>query len=297
MIPVILITGFLGSGKTTFVNYLLEKYPDFKFSVILNEFGDIKLESQFVKSHKKDIIELSNGCMCCVAKSDVPRVIGLILENSPQTQYLIIEASGLSDPDPIHESFNDPRIAGRVALAKIVCIVDAINFLDMKDNYPTIMAQLADADLAIISKVKEAGFEKSLRIQNMLRNMMPLTKVVLFDDSFDPSVIFYPDLNPLVNKKSEEEHHHVHEDFKEYWIIRNNSYSSEDLEKAYSKVPDSVLRSKGIVVSKEGGKILVQYVQGKLELLNGLWSEGENRRTQILFIGKDFDESEIENLF
>ncbi|MCS7092690.1 MAG: GTP-binding protein [Patescibacteria group bacterium] len=299
MILAILITGFLGSGKTTFVNYLLAKYPNIKFSVILNEFGDIKLESQFIKSHKKDVVELANGCMCCIAKSDVPRVISLILENSPQTEYLLIEASGLSDPDPIHESFNDPRVFGKVFLAKVVCIVDALNFLEMKNTHPTIMAQLSDADLAVISKVKEAGIERSNQIQNLIKNLMPLTRVVLFDDSFDSSELFAVKANSLSDdyEKDKNDHHHVHEKFKEYWFVSSNSYSRKDIEDAYKNLPESVLRSKGIVVSRDGKKILIQYVKGKLELLEASWSEDEEKKTQILFIGKDFDEKEMEKLF
>lgn len=102
--PVLLVTGFLGSGKTTFLNWLIQTHPNIKISLILNEFGDVKLESQFIKEHEGgEVIELANGCMCCVANSDIPRIVRLILENAPHTEYIVIEASGLSDPDPIRE--------------------------------------------------------------------------------------------------------------------------------------------------------------------------------------------------
>lgn len=296
MVPVILITGFLGSGKTTFVNYLLQKFPDYKFSVILNEFGDIKLESQFIKSHKKDIIELANGCMCCVAKSDVPRVIDLILEKSPKTQYLLIEASGLSDPDPVHESFNNPRISRKVFLSKTVCIVDALNFLETKDIHRTIMAQLADSDIAIISKVDEGGREKGELVQSMIKNMMPLTEVVLFDKEFDPKILF-SDKPSISTKSNNEDHHHIHEEFQEDWLVMDRPLSLNEVQDAFQKVPEEVHRAKGIVLIKNDKKVLIQYVAGRLELIPSTWLQDEEHKTQILFIGKDFSHEDIVNVF
>src|SRR3989344_8256016 len=111
----------------TFLNWLIHTHADQRISIILNEFGDVKLESQFVEEKDAFITELASGCMCCVAKSDIPHVIYLILDKSPQTEYILIEASGLSDPTPIHAALSGPELSDVIFFDKTIAIIDAIN--------------------------------------------------------------------------------------------------------------------------------------------------------------------------
>mgnify|MGYP005852950931 CR=1 FL=1 len=135
IIPVTLITGFLGSGKTTLINRILQMRPKTKISVILNEFGDVSLESQFVKGHEGDIFELSNGCMCCVAQEDFVRVVRWILDQKPETEHVLIEASGSSDPLPVISTFRESDVADKIQLTTVACVLDAENFFESKEKY------------------------------------------------------------------------------------------------------------------------------------------------------------------
>lgn len=189
VIPVTLITGFLGSGKTTLINHILAERPEMKISVVLNEFGDTKLESQFIKGHKGDIFELSNGCMCCVAQEDFVRVVRWILEEKPETEYVLIEASGASDPLPVISTFRESDIADKIQLSTVACVVDAVNFFSAKEKYRTVLVQLSNSDMALISKGKEAGEDEVKKVEGFVRQFVPRMWVGRIDESLPVDLI------------------------------------------------------------------------------------------------------------
>ena len=179
-VPVLLITGFLGSGKTTFINWILKERPNDNISIILNEYGSIQLESQFLETRPFGVVsELANGCMCCVAKDDIPRVIEYILEKAPHTSQIIIEASGLSDPDPVALALQEGRLIESIRLDTIVAIIDAVNFEDHKKKFPIVMSQVADADLLVLSKATEISKDQETTLVDHLRSIGLNTKVLV----------------------------------------------------------------------------------------------------------------------
>src|SRR5690606_3667898 len=126
---------------------------DKQISILLNEFGDINLESQFIERGDITTVELSNGCMCCVAKSDVPRSIRYILDNSPQTEYILIEASGLSEPGPIMSNLTNSDISDRVEVEALVCIVDPTSYIKDSKDHQVVDQQIMDSDIIVLSKL------------------------------------------------------------------------------------------------------------------------------------------------
>jgi G3E family GTPase len=293
-IPVILVTGFLGAGKTTFLNWLINTHPDVKISLILNEFGDVKLESQFIEKDGGGLVtELANGCMCCVAKSDIPRVVDYILENSPQTQYIVIEASGLSDPDPIHDALRNSALIKKIRLDSVVCIVDADNFEKTRDEYPIVMSQVGDADTIILSKIKEAGEETTLRVRSFIEGIGIGTKVILWNDDLIPNLFLNPKTNSEVKKAEPEvhDHHHEHEKYDEYWFKSGRQIEVSKFIKVMKNLPANIVRSKGYI-NYEGNKIMIQYVAGKLETFGTEW-EDEAPNSAVLFLGKDLDKDSL----
>jgi G3E family GTPase len=103
--PVTIITGFLGSGKTTLLNHILNNRQDLKVAVLVNEFGDIDIDSQLLVSIDEDMVQLSNGCICCTINDNLVDAVYTILEREDPVDYLVIETTGVADPLPILLTF------------------------------------------------------------------------------------------------------------------------------------------------------------------------------------------------
>ncbi len=295
MTPVLLVTGFLGSGKTTFLNWLLKTHPEKNISLILNEFGDIKLESQFItKKGDIQVAELSNGCMCCVAKSDIPRVVEYILENAPHTDYLVIEASGLSVPDPIHDALRSDRLSEKVRLDAVVCIIDAINFEKTRSEHSVVLSQIGDADIVLINKVADADDETISRISEYVSKIGSKKSVLVWDDKLDPKLFLEPnvEMHHPRNQERDRNHLHDHETYTEHWFITPSSINSTVFSQVMRSLPANIVRAKGYI-NVNGTKAMVQYVGSKLELIEADWGDLEPS-TAVLFLGKAIDTGALE---
>jgi len=131
-IPVSVLTGFLGSGKTTMLGYLLRQ-PEFsRTAVIINEFGEIGLDHELIEASEDSVIELATGCLCCKVRTDLAQTLqGLLqrLDEGTSTPFdrIVIETSGLADPAPIlHTLMTDSGLAGRLVLGGVVTTIDAM---------------------------------------------------------------------------------------------------------------------------------------------------------------------------
>ena len=295
--PVILITGFLGAGKTTFINWILTRTADLNISVILNEFGDIKLESQFIKSKNGNVIELANGCMCCVARADIPHVVHYILENSPKTEHILIEASGASDPDPIIATIQQLEYAEPIRFDANIVIVDSVNFPATREKYPIVLTQIGEADIILVTKTKQSGPQMTQKVIASVKNLLPRVCVLEFTERMSPSMFLDPQVTGIRHENIGEEHHHEHESFKTYWFTGDYYINVGMFEAVMKKLPEGIVRAKGLLKTKGKDtelKVLVQYVGSRLELFDAPWKSDEEHKTAVLFIGKDFDEANLE---
>ena len=154
MIQIILLTGFLGAGKTTLMKRLLETYKEHKIGVIINEFGQINIDAKLVSRDGITMAELSNGSIFCACIKD-KFINGLIDMSKRDIEYLFIEASGLADPsnmgtiiDGIRKHTNENYI-----IKGAICIVDGLNFVDMVEVLPALERQVKHANAVIINKM------------------------------------------------------------------------------------------------------------------------------------------------
>lgn len=305
-IPIVLVTGFLGAGKTTFINWLLETNPTLNISVILNEFGDTALESQFLSRQADGVVELKNGCMCCVAKSDIPRVIDYILEHSPQTEYLVIEASGLSDPDPVREALQTPPVNEKVYLEHTVCVVDAANFQSLRGEHSIITSQIADADLVVLNKQNLAGSALTEQVTTALTSLTPEVRVLMFDDQL-VSEIFLTSTNALNRPTLEpHSHEHVHQPYQTYVYTPSQPMAFLKLRSYISQLPPAIIRIKGVVECRlpagELARVKIQRVGAHVTV-----DEADDRTTEstktsvgsppnvILFIGTTVNDAQLKS--
>ncbi len=158
-IPVSIVTGFLGSGKTTMLGHLLRQ-PEFsRTAVIINEFGEIGLDHELIEASEDSVIALTTGCLCCKVRTDLMQTLQDLLRrrdegSCPLFDRVVIETSGLSDPAPIlHALMTDMAIVGRLALGSVVTTVDAVNGRATLEREAISRKQVALADRIVLSKL------------------------------------------------------------------------------------------------------------------------------------------------
>ena len=128
-IPVTIITGFLGSGKTTIIRNLLENNKGKRLAVIVNEFGEMGIDGELLKScctNEEDIMELSNGCICCTVQDEFLPIMLQLMERKDTIDHIIIETSGLALPKPLLHAFNWPELKPQITVDAVVTVVDAV---------------------------------------------------------------------------------------------------------------------------------------------------------------------------
>lgn len=153
-VPILLISGFLGAGKTTLINRLLCEAQGRRLAAVVNDFGAINIDAALLSSVSEDAISLKNGCICCSLLGDLLQTLSMILRRDPAPDGIVIETSGVSNPAEIVRTLLDPVIWKEAALDAVICVVDARSLIDepsMQDD-ALWQSQLAAADFIALSK-------------------------------------------------------------------------------------------------------------------------------------------------
>jgi len=178
-IPVTVITGFLGAGKTTLVNHLLMQRTGTNIGVIVNEFGEVGVDGELIIADEEALIEIRNGCICCTVRTDLVTGVKILLGRSDITlDRLIIETSGLADPAPVLQTFlADTDLLTRVELESVVALVDAAHFqLQIRNDIAR--EQIAFADLIVLNKVDLLEAEEVAPLERNLRAINPTAAII-----------------------------------------------------------------------------------------------------------------------
>lgn len=296
LIPITIISGFLGSGKTSFLNRILKENVDRKIAIILNEFGDVKLESKFVKEKNEGIIELENGCICCVSRGDIISTLKEILRNYPSTDYIIIEASGLSEPFSIFLTFYNPSLSKIFSPDSIICIVDAKNFEKNFDEFDITRKQVEEANFIVITKSE--GQNNINQIIELVYSINKKCKVFILDELKNVDQLLETGSTDLRNISSLKKDLNVYHSNFENLLLR--SIFKIDFNKFNSFVDNfdrNIIRAKGFIDFKNAPhkkQYLLQYVQGRKDyFIDEEIVEG----TVILIIGSKINKKEIKKRF
>ena len=156
-IPITILCGFLGSGKTTLLNRILSGNSGLKTAVIVNEFGEIGIDNQFIESmdEMNGVVELNNGCICCTINADLLDTVRRLLDmKDGKIDYILIETTGLADPQPVAQTLWVPEIAEKAVIDSIVTMVDAVNLPQAMEETFIAEAQIAFADFIVLNKVQ-----------------------------------------------------------------------------------------------------------------------------------------------
>lgn len=301
-IPITLVTGFLGSGKTSLINYIIKTNQKYKIGVILNEFGDVALESNFLKPKDEEVVEIPNGCMCCVAKKDFVGALDKIMQYQPDTEYIVIEASGISDPLQILLTFYSPLLKEKFRLDSILCVVDAINYDYTMDNYDIASEQIATSDIILISKTQDLEQKNIDRIKSAISGLNSKAKILEITPDLSLDLIMDNSNFDYSNYGDTTEHsdaEHVHENISDLFFKTERPINYSKLLNLYKNLDSGIIRSKGIINFKdspnENKKYLMQYVGSRIELAFEDWKNTEKPVTALLFVGKDFNREKLLN--
>lgn len=222
-LPVTIITGFLGSGKTTLLNYILSNQQGLKTAVLVNEFGEIGIDNELIvqTDDSNNMVELSNGCICCTINNDLMEAVYKVLERQEQIDYLVVETTGLADPLPVALTFLGSELRDLTRLDSIVTVVDSENFSLDLFNSEAAYNQIAYGDIILLNKadlVDEANIDalevrirdikEGARILRTVKGQAPLG-ALLSVGLFESDKYFNPeDAHGHHNHES----HHAHDD-------------------------------------------------------------------------------------
>src|SRR5665213_397615 len=170
-IPVTVLTGFLGAGKTTLVNRILSEHHGKRIAVIENEFGEVGVDQELVIGAEEEIFETSNGCICCTVRGDLIRILGRLRKRRERFDAILIETTGLADPAPVAQTFFvDEELKEHYALDAIVTLVDARHIEQQLAQTPTTpLEQIAFADVILLNKTDLVNSTALAHIEQRLR--------------------------------------------------------------------------------------------------------------------------------
>lgn len=169
--PILLITGYLGAGKTTLINKLLSEPQGRRIAAVVNDFGAIDIDAALLSSVSDDVISLENGCICCSLLGDLLQTLSAILRREPAPDGIVIETSGLSSPAEIVRTLLDPVIWKEAALETVICVADARTLIDQPglSDEALWQSQLAAADFIALSKIDLVSAKERDRARAMIR--------------------------------------------------------------------------------------------------------------------------------
>ncbi|HEY4972010.1 MAG TPA: GTP-binding protein [Steroidobacteraceae bacterium] len=178
-IPVTVLTGFLGAGKTTLVNRILSENHGKRIAVIENEFGEVGVDHELVIGADEEIFETSNGCICCTVRGDLIRILGQLRKRRDRFDSVLIETTGLADPGPVAQTFFiDEELKEHYSLDAIVTLVDARHIEQELESSPIALEQIAFADVILLNKIDLVDAAALERIERRVRGISATAAVI-----------------------------------------------------------------------------------------------------------------------
>jgi cobalamin biosynthesis protein CobW len=323
-IPCTIVTGFLGSGKTTLIRHVLENANGRRLAVIVNEFGDVGIDGEILKGcgdaacPEENIVELANGCLCCTVADEFIPALDQILARTPQVEHIVIETSGLALPKPLVQAFHWPAIKSRVTVDGVVAVVDGAALadgqvsadldalsqqrkndmaLDHDDPIEEVFEdQIACADLVVLNKRDLLDADGMNRAIATIAGALPraVKIVIVAKGKIDPAALLGLGVGTEDDIENRKTHHddeldHDHDDFESFVVELGEigDPATIALRVAVTAEAHNVLRMKGfLAVSGKPMRLLIQAVGPRVShYYDRPWAASEARQGSLVVIG------------
>ena len=272
--PITLITGPLGSGKTTLLRHILATRPA-KIAVVMNEFGEIAIDSKVVERKNVRIAELGGGCVCCSLLGEFEAAVNEIIQRV-EPDIIVVETTGLAEPEAL--VFNIQEALPQCRLDGVASVIDADMLVRFPELGHTTRLQIEGADILLLNKIDLVKPRKLSGLGAKLREINPTAAIVRTKRcQIDPAILFGVGRE---EKVAPPEHKHQPE-FESFTFSSEKTFSRDCFERFADGLPASMHRAKGFMLFPDGAQ-LFNFVAGRWDL-----EPFETDRTDLVFIGKE----------
>jgi cobalamin biosynthesis protein CobW len=327
-LPVTVITGFLGSGKTTLISHLIQNPGGKRMAVVVNEFGDVGVDGEILKGcaipdcPAENIVELANGCICCTVADDFIPTIEALMALDPRPEHILIETSGLALPKPLLKAFDWPDIRSKITVDGVIALadaeavaagrfapnvaaVDAQRLADESLDHETPLSevfedQISCADIILLTKPDLAGPDGVAKARAVIaaEAPRPLPVIEVAEGIVDPRVILGLEAAAEDDMAARPSHHdehddHEHDDFESIVVDIPEVADPADL---VARIEDlakgqNILRVKGYAsVTGKPMRLLVQAVGARIRhQYDRPWASDEPRQGRLVVIAEHDD--------
>lgn len=300
--PVTLITGFLGAGKTTFLNALLQSRPGVRYAIIENEYGEENIDADLLMRADDDLISMSNGCLCCTLNDNLYDLLNELWQRRDEFDELLVETTGIADPAGVAMPFlATPNIKRDFPLARVICLIDPNFIEDRLRDTEEAARQIAFSDVILLSKTDTVGAPELADVQQKLAAINPFARVLSGHKGAFPieaimacsrEATLPPALPAGLAGRKQHHHHHQHSDIVSLSFRFDEPFDLPTLRHRLMGFllfqAEGIYRVKGIFYAAQmERKIILQSVSTTLTVDEGEpWAEGEARISRVVFIGR-----------
>jgi G3E family GTPase len=300
-LPVTVIAGFLGSGKTTLVNHILGNSAGLKAAVIVNEIGEIGIDGDLIIATENDMVELSNGCICCSINNDLVETIFRVLERKDAIDYLVVETTGLADPLPVVLTFLRSEFRDIVRVDSIVTVADAECFsLDLFDS-PAARNQLRYGDTILLNKSDLASAAQLSDVEEKIRTVRDRARIIRTTRCGVPlalilSIGLFESEHLLADGCADHDHEHAShlqdDGFEAISFQIDRPFAVQKFQQFLEQLPPNVFRGKGLLWLDASEKRYIFHLVGQRFTLDES-SSFAALQNKLVLIGRNLDRDQL----
>ncbi|MBR0994397.1 GTP-binding protein [Bradyrhizobium japonicum] len=287
-VPILLVTGFLGAGKTTVVNHLLAHAQGRRIAAVVNDFGAINIDAELIAGASDGVVSLANGCICCTLEGDLLRTLSTLLRRDPKPEHIVIETSGVADPADIVRNLMDPVILREAPLETVLCVIDAATPpAALEDALQR--SQLRVADIVALTKLDLADEGAGARMRAAIRAQRVPAVVVDANHGEIPSALLFPaNVDRVTAPRDPGPKRPTEQRFETLSWTSDQPLSLPRLQQAIGRLAPKLARAKGLfeTVEQPGRQMVFQFAAGRATLAPGDAPAAGVPRARIVFIAE-----------